>query len=465
MPRTAATQDSNRLQNRRSAKLRAPNVTESTPVLFRLPAIEQVLPVPLDADIDLPLPAFAESNAHALVATAPAAALSPPEPAVERASVPAPLIEKQEIAAALPERSWWEHWSSGVVLILLIIALIAASILAFNDAGGTDPDLLAKVGDDSSSQASDDGSQIHIPSLPTIAEIAAQSAAHNAAQSQSPTEPQSTNSIPPTDLAQETVAAATPELQLSESEATANATSNAAGGLVLGNGEMESLVNSGAQPKPSTSATQTSAPVADVELLPALVNSTETTSTNPSSATLELPVGPTASQTAFPSLEIPSPSATLEIPPMPSSTAGLSPTLYDDALLLQNVDATAPTSHPNPVSSMPSTRPNQPVDTNLPAYSAMLAGASSATPSMTLASQQTTTQPKPSTQPSSSQPGTPSQPNEATLPGIQKTETPESSADAIIRAWQQFHALNQAENNNATNRYPSPTASGTPNQR
>ncbi len=35
--------------------------------------------------------------------------------------------------SAAPARTWWEHWSSGVVLILLIIALVTASIIALND--------------------------------------------------------------------------------------------------------------------------------------------------------------------------------------------------------------------------------------------------------------------------------------------------------------------------------------------
>ena len=72
-------------------------------------------------------------------------------------------VETQAVVHS--ERSWWEHWSSGVVLILLIIALVAASIMAFNDRGGSSPGPLA----DASQPAHEvvvDLSKIQIPTLP-----------------------------------------------------------------------------------------------------------------------------------------------------------------------------------------------------------------------------------------------------------------------------------------------------------
>ncbi len=33
------------------------------------------------------------------------------------------------------QRSWWEHWSSGIVLLLLVVAMVSASVVAFRDTG------------------------------------------------------------------------------------------------------------------------------------------------------------------------------------------------------------------------------------------------------------------------------------------------------------------------------------------
>ncbi len=56
----------------------------------------------------------------------------------------APVVTAPAAAASTgPTRTWWEHWSSGVVLILLIIALVTASIIALNDSGKAKPEHLA----------------------------------------------------------------------------------------------------------------------------------------------------------------------------------------------------------------------------------------------------------------------------------------------------------------------------------
>jgi hypothetical protein len=444
MPRTAATQDSNRLYNRQSAKLRAaPNMPQKTPVLFRLPAIEQVLPVPVAAPAvandlaptDLPQAAISSltNNSH-----------TSPVPAPVAETAPAPTVfnvaEKQTAAAAQPERSWWEHWSSGVVLILLIIALIAASIIAFNDGGGTDPDLLAEVVDEPASQSVGDLTGMSIPSLPVPIEVSSQ--------------------LPPASPREVASQLAPESLVLAVPNPVETAVERSEGGLVLGNGEMESLTQT--QEDASTNETASStkpmtASTANVELLPDLVGIQLQENANQPMASLESPIGMAATQPAVPSLishglEIPVPEPQVQEPqvhdaqahsnlsampplPAPPETAGASPSLYDNGLLLQG-DQAASTSV-NPVAANNS---QAQLDTNLPSYSAILAGGSSAAPNISLASQPTSVPPATS------------------VPGIRKTATPESSADAIIRAWQEFHALNQAESS-PTNRYP-PTAPG-----
>ena len=68
------------------------------------------------------------------------------------------------IANSDPVRTWWEHWSSGVVLILLIIALVTASIIALNDGGKAKPDSLASQAE-SSMVGEFDLSSITIPEI------------------------------------------------------------------------------------------------------------------------------------------------------------------------------------------------------------------------------------------------------------------------------------------------------------
>lgn len=126
MPGSASSQQNTRstAKARPSANVRAANLLANTPVLFRLPAIT-----------DLPV---SRTSAPAEVNGAATAPTSMPVVAVvqQPSAVPAmpsnPVVEKQSAAQVLKsdESTWWEHWSSGVVLILLLIALATASILA-----------------------------------------------------------------------------------------------------------------------------------------------------------------------------------------------------------------------------------------------------------------------------------------------------------------------------------------------
>jgi hypothetical protein len=163
MPRTASSQVQSRLNTkaRPSANVRAGNLAANTPVLFRLPTIAtspaQDFAVTLsEAAASLPTATLA---AISLTAVQPTAEMPAATSAVE------PANEVTVTPQAAPQQSWWEHWSSGVVLIVLLIALAAASILAWQGSNKGKSKLLADTKADSDSQS--DLSNIAVPKLDT----------------------------------------------------------------------------------------------------------------------------------------------------------------------------------------------------------------------------------------------------------------------------------------------------------
>lgn len=155
MPRTASSQIQSRanVKARPSANVRAGNLVANTPVLFRLPAI------PTASSQDLAA-TFSEAAASLPTATLAAVALASaqtPEMATEQA------VEVSVTSNAEPQRTWWEHWSSGIVLIVLLIALATASILAWQGSNKGHSKLMADTKNDNVSQS--DLSNIEIPKL------------------------------------------------------------------------------------------------------------------------------------------------------------------------------------------------------------------------------------------------------------------------------------------------------------
>lgn len=180
---------------------------ELPPVLFRLPAlapspqdVERLAPEGVQASLvhggqtaemrDIPESAT-ETACAADYSTEPA---RPPQVTLETFGGPsnsisgnAPTTETASTCAAsadvpvaaapvavansVLQRTWWEHWSSGVVLILLIIALVTASIIALNDSGRAKPDYLASQAESSMGDEFDLSSitipEITIPSAPS----------------------------------------------------------------------------------------------------------------------------------------------------------------------------------------------------------------------------------------------------------------------------------------------------------
>lgn len=89
---------------------------------------------------------LASSSTTVHAAFSPAAAEATSEQVVVTSGTEATSTQTatDKAIADLSDGTWWEHWSSGVVLILLVIALVTASIIAFNDGADTDPSLLAE---------------------------------------------------------------------------------------------------------------------------------------------------------------------------------------------------------------------------------------------------------------------------------------------------------------------------------
>ncbi|HBE72379.1 MAG TPA: hypothetical protein DDW52_29950 [Planctomycetaceae bacterium] len=172
MPRTASIQKS-----LRAARKSRPNQI-SAPVLFRFPDLCETTTEQEHASDGTSQPtervageADTEVSSHladatsAEVATAEATAaqnlgstttvVSSIEPA--EASQPS-ATNDANLAAAITSKTWWEHWSSGIVLLLLVGALLFASAFAFNNSSSPDPDNLAAA----------DQNQLAIPSLGDI---------------------------------------------------------------------------------------------------------------------------------------------------------------------------------------------------------------------------------------------------------------------------------------------------------
>ncbi len=120
---------------RPSAATRAANLIANTPVLFRLPAIQH-----LSAQAGQSAVVASEAG-ESTERSAPTATIQPQisEAVVSPAVVTMPAV----VTHPGSQRSWWEHWSSGIVLIVLLIALATASILVLRGSG--EPKYIADV--------------------------------------------------------------------------------------------------------------------------------------------------------------------------------------------------------------------------------------------------------------------------------------------------------------------------------
>lgn len=118
-------------RSRPSSRLQAQTMLETTPVLFRLPSV-QIQPLPQVAD--MPTESLRE------FATTPMPEVNP-APATLPVSITSQPMEADE-----PPRTWWEHWSSGVILILLLVAAYFACIAVLRSRGHAGSNTIATDG-------------------------------------------------------------------------------------------------------------------------------------------------------------------------------------------------------------------------------------------------------------------------------------------------------------------------------
>ncbi len=200
MPGSASSQQTKgSAKARPSANVRAANLIGNTPVLFRLPALDitpdrtspeaQVAtpvslnapPAPAAAAVALPTASMATASlagthwvAGMSGAVAPMANSSvgaktdvARSPELRESTLNAPLDHESESTIT---RTWWEHWSSGVVLLLLLIALATASLIAIQGAGSKSNNWMADNPSSVSEPVVSDGElasvdRSHAPSL------------------------------------------------------------------------------------------------------------------------------------------------------------------------------------------------------------------------------------------------------------------------------------------------------------
>lgn len=492
MPRTASKESPSRPipRGRSSAWSQPPVDKPKVPVLFRLPIIEQAAVVAGDdADFAEELsnqgerlqsqtpaagfdPAEIASRMQTLqqtvtpevvvqptaaVETAPAAPAAPVEQrTVEQRTVEQRKVEVATSGSSHAPRSWWEHWSSGVVLILLVIALVTASIIAFNDAGKIDTEPMADLNSEFALNS------IEIPDV-QIPDVQVPDAGISASATQT-TSPAFQADVPveSPQVESPTMAQATLPAIPSPTESMDSTTPNLeAPAMVAAPVEENQELVLDAFPEPAKDAES---------LIP---NTLELPASEPGLA-LEAPVqndSPMHSATlmrpvAEQERQLFAPNSAVQ-PGLPAHPAGMqmtekakpgaSPSLYDGADVATSREGlTLPNATPQP--NAPAMDQPNIVDTNLPAMETLLGNAGAGGPyrqvsqssgsaqaNFAVASHQATVT---SDAPNASA----AVPATASPTGVVETSTPQSNIDALLRKWQQFKAM--SEPGNVSNRYP-----------
>lgn len=507
MPGTASNRNTDRARSRTRPSSVARGAKTNTPILFRLPIVqfpevaEELQPAFAEASPAVPPPILATPVFEPQPSV-------PPEPAVEAAVEPT----RMEAPAGDLPRSWWEHWSSGVVLILLVIALVTASIIAFNDTPPAQADSLAA----SSAIEEFDLDSMQIPSIDTghvVAPAAAGGLTPNrepqktissgktelaekpnaAPQAADPVSPapvdlvensasgtqNSAEKVPPTnglefanDLLEMTSgsgavasSASTSSAPTKPAEAKQTATSES---LILGELEFSELTQQAAPAAGSLKVdavvgNSSSAPVAKLEQAP-LAMETPTPASSPglTSAALQ-PLATLSSPIGVPSPNLPSKSVTNSAsgskPTAPAMTASVAeePSISQPAgaspQFYDGAAATAPIEATAAVAKAPQTAPQASGvrNTNLPELSGLLIASPSGA-NYSSASHQRTSSTVDTAQPVDTPPAglTAAAGNS---PGIVQSQTPELDTDAIAQAYMRFQQLNKAQNQELSNRY------------
>lgn len=425
------------------------------------------------------------------------------EPAAVSAVESSPIVESKLES----EKTWWDHWSSGVVLILLIIALVAASIIAFNDSAETDPSQLADsdfaVGEFETPEvlSLDEVEIPNIDEIPIPPHPVAQSSTSvddaAAMQSSLANSRQQEASVSTSSLPQQLMTAPSASSLTSQSvslnqdsqsvaqqgavvqPAPAYVTEFGEQGLIPESHDLSAGLGGPALALPSDSQVQ-DAPASEIVASNPSSNSANSLYESLSKST-EHPVSPDA--TAKPAVGETSVNSAL-LAPVSERPQSLFPELPD----LSGMVDSSHTSAAGPVASasepMPSTGGNSVSDTQLPSYKDVLklqpesensqpteepapsstqystVSGSSTKAKFFLATHQTTSQPV--TVLASSVSNVPNQDTSASdEPEVHppvETTTPELDADSLIGQWEIFRRMANGE---TTNRYP-PAQSGAP---
>ncbi len=128
---TRTTTRSETQRTRPSARVQRNNSRESAPVLFRLPTIEVIPLAPADDVLaNSSFRSFSVSPVSGSSTTSSVQTMPTSQNDKQTGQMPHKLtVEAKESDDSL--RSWWEHWSSGVVMIVLAIVLVAVSLILF----------------------------------------------------------------------------------------------------------------------------------------------------------------------------------------------------------------------------------------------------------------------------------------------------------------------------------------------
>ncbi len=518
---SARTTDRDRLRSRSAGTARGV-VPENAPVLFRLPVIAAAEPVPPPV-VERTAMASGHRVGESTPVSMPAVSAVSESAAASLASptVQAKIEHPATTSVLGAQRSWWEHWSSGVVLILLIIALVTASILALNDGG---KGRVAQLAGEPLTDGLDefDLSNVTIPDMVTPALPVA------AAGNQSGSTPVASTGVgkevaePTSDIAVQAAAiaqsktASQSQTEVSGSEITSKPEEMPSRGLALDRSleltskPLASELNSSALVAAPTNAVPVASTVATSTTLDVKTPSGE--SSQPPQATLTLPTaanlagGMTTAMKKVPTdnhselqTNASSPLASLDLPvgiaPLPlfdpndiGPRAGL-PAVGSAGVSVPSLTASGPTATPyNAASNSAPTAPSTqslpgssptfydgaaigselhagavsgggPVDTNLPSYATILA---SATRSVTNSA---ANQPPAANQPiggstlGAATPSTGTQPATAAMQSTAvPSATPELDIAAIVNAYRHFSEINQGSSGTASNRYPTATS-------
>lgn len=358
-------------------------------------------------------------------------------------------------------RSWWEHWSSGLVLLLLVMALITASVVAFSDSSSTDPSLHA----DAEQETFDIPSLADVPIADSIL-----AGAPNPSQAASPAvAPAVANDIA-NDIAIDLPAPA-PEATAEADIATSDSLIPDA--LELSDPALLSLDNQPTPPLSISVSRETTNPAVATLGQPRIEATAHNPPLNPTTQAVgySLPAFPVATQTESAQTE--------------SSAAGASPGLYDGAMVNTPPQSGQATTSPDFAPSMPNPAdamatqltagkpevPAAPGNTTA-ASESMLASemhkaapapalpTTPALPNFSTPQNQLTSGPNslPVSNASHPQPAStvqqPSSPTAvASPPAILQTAAPEMNTEATIRAWQRYNAELKASQGPTANRY------------